>query len=55
MKGSRKQEDMQSKQGISNKPIPEIKDNMDSRHNKEDSRNNPNVSKNRETASLKNN
>lgn len=33
MKGSRNQENKQSKQGLTNKPIPEIRDNMDARHN----------------------
>ena len=45
MKGTRKQESMQSKQGNTNKPVPEIRNNMDSRHNKEDNKNNPNISK----------
>jgi hypothetical protein len=40
MKQSRKQESGQSKQGHTNKPIPEIRDDMDSRHNKEDNKNN---------------
>lgn len=43
MKSSRKQENKQSKQGHSNKPIPEIRDNMDARHNKEDNKNNPGI------------
>jgi|GEM_PF-2528713 len=33
MKTSRNQENKQSKQGLTNKPIPEIRDNMDSWHN----------------------
>ena len=45
MKGSRKQESMQSKQGHTNKPIPEIRDNMDDRHNKEDTKNSLKISK----------
>lgn len=45
MKNSRKQESRQSKQGQTNKPKPEIRDNMDSRHNKEDNQNNPGISK----------
>lgn len=45
MKGSRNQENMQSKQGQTNKPIPEIRDNMDARHNKESNKNNPGISK----------
>jgi hypothetical protein len=45
MKNSRKQENKQSKQGQSNKPVPEIRDNMDSRHNKEDNQNNPGISR----------
>jgi hypothetical protein len=45
MKSSRKQENMQSKQGMTNKPIPEIRDNMDARHNKESTKNNPGISK----------
>ncbi|HEY8689708.1 MAG TPA: hypothetical protein VIM07_10780 [Chitinophagaceae bacterium] len=45
MKGSRQQETMQSKQGRTNKPIPEIRDNMDARHSREDTKNNPNISK----------
>lgn len=45
MKNSRKQENKQSKQGHTNKPMPEIRDNMDSRHNKEDTQNNPAISK----------
>lgn len=53
MKGSRKQENMQNKQGIINKPVPEIRDNMDSRHNKEDKKTIPTFLKNRETGSLK--
>ncbi len=40
MKTSRNQENKQSKQGITNKPIPEIRDNMDSRHNSEQNKNN---------------
>ena len=40
MKQSRKQESGQSKQGQTNKPIPEIRDDIDSRHNKEDNKNN---------------
>ena len=44
MKGSRKQESHQSKQGHTNKPVPEIRDDMDSRHNKEDNKNNPDIS-----------
>ena len=44
MKGSRNQENKQSKQGQSNKPIPEIRDNMDARHNKESNKNNPGIS-----------
>ena len=44
MKGSRKQENKQSKQGQSNRPIPEIRDNMDARHNKESNKNNPGIS-----------
>ena len=35
MKNSRHQESKQSKQGMTNKPRPEIRDDMDSRHNKE--------------------
>lgn len=35
MKTSRNQENKQSKQGITNKPRPEIRDDMDSRKNKE--------------------
>ncbi len=53
MKGSRQQETMQSKQGHTNKSIPEIRDNMDARHNKEDNKNNPQIS--REIKNLKNN
>lgn len=45
MKNSRNQENSQSKQGQTNKPVPEIRDNMDSRHNKEDNKNNPGISK----------
>lgn len=45
MKGSRKQESKQSKQGMTNKPVPEIRDNMDARHNKESTKNNPAISK----------
>ncbi|HUS03851.1 MAG TPA: hypothetical protein VMY77_19055 [Chitinophagaceae bacterium] len=45
MKNSRNQENKQSKQGMTNKPTPEIRDNMDSRHNKESNANNPGVSK----------
>ena len=45
MKGSRQQETMQNKQGHTNKPIPEIRDDMDARHNKEDNKNNPQISK----------
>ena len=44
MKGSRNQENKQSKQGHSNKPIPEIRDNMDARHNKESNKNNSGIS-----------
>lgn len=44
MKGSRNQENKQSKQGQTNKPIPEIRDNMDARHNKESNKNNPGLS-----------
>ncbi|MEJ7672789.1 MAG: hypothetical protein WKF59_08755 [Chitinophagaceae bacterium] len=40
MKTSRNQENKQSKQGLTNKPIPEIRDNMDSRHNSEQNKNN---------------
>jgi len=40
MKTSRIQENKQSKQGLTNKPIPEIRDNMDSRHNSEQNKNN---------------
>ena len=45
MKDSRHQESGQSKQGQTNKPRPEIRDDMDSRHNKEDTKNNPSISK----------
>jgi hypothetical protein len=58
MKGSRTQNNQQSKQGMSHKPMPEIRDNLDSRkreeqdfkgsdvtHNKRDVRNQPNRSK----------
>ena len=45
MKGSRKQENKQRKQGHTNKPIPEIRDNMDARHNKESTANNAGISK----------
>lgn len=44
MKNSRNQENKQSKQGPTNKPIPEIRDNMDARHNKESNKNNPGIS-----------
>lgn len=44
MKGSRSQNNKQSKQGHSNKPGPEIRDDMDSRHNKESNANNPGIS-----------
>ena len=39
MKNSRNQENKQSKQGQTNKPIPEIRDNMDSRHSSEQNKN----------------
>lgn len=55
MKGSRKQENMQNKQGIINKPVPEIRDNMDSRHNKEDKKNHPHISKKQGNREPKNN
>jgi hypothetical protein len=45
MKSSRKQENRQSKLGMTNKPVPEIRDNMDARHNKETTNNNPAISK----------
>lgn len=45
MKGSRNEESKQSKQGQTNKPFPEIRDNMDARHNKEGNKNNPGISK----------
>jgi hypothetical protein len=45
MKNSRNEETKQSKQGQTNKPVPEIRDNMDSRHNKEDTKNNVGISK----------
>lgn len=45
MKGSRNEENKQSKQGQTNKPIPEIRDNMDARHNKESNANNTGVSR----------
>lgn len=45
MKGSRKQENMQSKQGMTNKPIPEIRDNMDARHNSESNKNQAGISR----------
>ena len=45
MKDSRNQENKQSKQGMTNKPVPEIRDNMDARHNKESNKNNPGISK----------
>jgi len=35
MKGSRSTNNMQNKQGLSHKPRPEIRDNMDSRKNEE--------------------
>ncbi len=35
MKGSRGQDNMQSKQMVSHKPRPEIRDNLDSRKNEE--------------------
>jgi hypothetical protein len=35
MKGSRSQNNQQSKQGMSHKPRPEIRDNLDSRKNEE--------------------
>lgn len=44
MKGSRNQENKQSKQGQTNKPVPEIRDNMDACHNKESNKNNPGIS-----------
>ena len=44
MKGSRHAESKQSHQGKSNKPMPEIRDDIDSRHNKEDNKNNPGIS-----------
>ena len=44
MKGSRHSESKQSHQGKSNKPMPEIRDDMDSRHNKEDNKNNVGIS-----------
>ena len=45
MKGLSNKESMQSKQGNTNKPITEIRDNIDSLHNKKNSRNNSNISK----------
>ena len=45
MKNSRNQKNKQSKQGQTNKPIPEIRDNMDARHNKESNNNNAEISK----------
>ena len=45
MKGSLNEESKQSKQGHTNKPIPEIRDNMDARHNKEDNKNSSGISK----------
>lgn len=44
MKESRNQENKQNKQGMTNKPVPEIRDNMDARHNKESNKNNPGIS-----------
>ena len=44
MKGSRNEETKQSKQEKGNKPRPEIRDNMDARHNKESNANNPGIS-----------
>ncbi len=35
MKGSRSTNNQQSKQGMSHKPMPEIRDNLDSRKNEE--------------------
>jgi len=45
MKTSRNQENKQSKQGQTNKPRPEIRDDMDSRHNKEGNKNSTGISK----------
>lgn len=45
MKSSRNETNKQSKQGHTNKPIPEIRDNMDARHNKESNNNNAGISK----------
>jgi hypothetical protein len=47
MKGSRNEANKQSKQEKGNKPIPEIRDNMDARHNKESNKNNPGISQKR--------
>lgn len=44
MKGSRNEANKQSKQEKGNKPVPEIRDNMDARHNKESNKNNPGIS-----------
>ena len=36
MKGSRKQENKQSKQQVGNRPIPDVRDDLDSRKEKEE-------------------
>ena len=53
MKDSRHQESKQNKQGQTNKPRPEIRDDMDSRHNKEDTKNNVGISKKQGNKELK--
>jgi len=45
MKEARNQENKQNKQGMTNKPVPEIRDNMDSRSNKESNKNSSGISK----------
>ncbi len=55
MKSSRNEDSKQSKQGVTNKPIPEIRDKMDARHNKESNKNNPGISQKRGNKEPKNN
>ncbi len=45
IKNTSNQDNQQSKQGQINKPRPEIRDDMDSRHNKEGNKNNAGLSK----------
>jgi hypothetical protein len=53
MKQSRSQNTKQSKQGMSNKPRPEIRDNLDSRENEEQMRKGDDTTHNEKTTKAK--